>query len=265
LYRRTKELIKRTSPEQISKIIAEEHMESICFSSIYRHIDADRLKNGKLYKHLRRRGKKKRNSANDYKKTTTKDSNKISIDIKPKRSYLIMFGNAGHWEIDTIYGKNQKSFLLTLVDIASMYTIIAKLPNKEAKTVEEALDKIIKSTGIPIKSITSDNGGEFANHKKISQRYGFIWYFCHPYCSGERGLNENTNGLIRDFLPKGIDFNLHPATEIQEIQNNLNNRPRKRLGFVRPAHMFVNLMMNARPTEIGPHAIRDPVQVSILN
>jgi len=137
-----------------------------------------------------------------------------------------------------------------------MYTIIAKMPNKEAKTVEETLDKIIKTTGIPIKSITSDNGTEFANHKSMSSRYNFIWYFCHPYCSGERGLNENTNGLIRDFLPKRTDFNLYTDYDIKQIQNNLNNRPRKRLGFTRPAHAFVGMMMNSKVNYNTPPPIR---------
>lgn len=236
----------RTSPEQISKILASEHQINVSQMSIYRHIKRDRLSGGKLYKNLRRRGRNINYGANKTKTASNKDSDKVSIELRLSRLHILMFGGVGHWEIDTIYGKNQKSFLLTLVDIASMYTIIAKMPNKEAKTVEETLDKIITTTGIPVKSITSDNGTEFANHKSMSNRYNFIWYFCHPYCSGERGLNENTNGLVRDFLPKRTDFNLYTDYDIKQIQNNLNNRPRKRLGFTRPAHAFVGMMMNSK-------------------
>ena len=93
--------------------------------------------------------------------------------------------------------------------------------------------------------MTSDNGGEFALHAEMSKLYNFDWFFCHPFCSGERGLNENTNGLIRDFLPKRTDFNLISDEEILEIQNILNNRPRKALQFKRPVYVFVELWAQA--------------------
>ena len=111
------------------------------------------------------------------------------------------------------------------------YTIIRKIANKEAATVKAEIDKIITETGIVIKTMTSDNGGEFALHAEMHKLYNVDWFFCHPFCSGERGLNENTNGLIRDFLPKRTDFNLISDEEILEIQNILNNRPRKALQF----------------------------------
>ena len=125
------------------------------------------------------------------------------------------------------------------------YTIIRKIANKESATVKAEIDKIMAETGIVIKTMTSDNGGEFAEHAAISKAYNFDWYFCHPFCSGERGLNENTNGLIRDFLPKGTDFNLISDEEILEIQNNLNRRPRKALQFKRPVYLFVELWAEA--------------------
>jgi IS30 family transposase len=129
--------------------------------------------------------------------------------------------------------------------MGTKYTIIRKIPNKEAATVKAALDKIIAETGIIVITMTSDNGGEFAEHAILSQEHKFDWYFCHPFCSGERGLNENTNGLIRDFLPKGTDFNLVSDEEIQRIQNILNSRPRKTLGFKRPLYLFVELWAQA--------------------
>ena len=128
----------------------------------------------------------------------------MSIELRPKRLNLLMF--AGHWEIDTIFGLDQKSFLLTIVDIATKYTVIIKIPNKEAGTVEKYFHEFMHNNLLPVLSVTSDNGGEFANHAKISEAYNIKWYFCHPFCSGERGLNENTNGLIRDFFPKKTDF-----------------------------------------------------------
>jgi len=248
--------IKKTSPEQIASILQNDYNEKISYQSIYRYILEDKTNGGKLYKFLCRKGRKHRYNKQETKVTI---SDKVSIELRPGRLWLLMFGGAGHWEIDTIFGKNQKSFLLTMVDIASMYTIVVKIPNKKAATIELALVEIINKMHIPIQSITSDNGGEFAQHKAISKRYNFIWYFCHPYCSGERGLNENTNGLIRRFLPKGTDFNLVTDNDILEIQNNLNSRPRKRLGFVRPAHAFVNLMM--RNSELGRIAAPNPARI----
>jgi transposase, IS30 family len=231
-------LAKRTSPEQISTILLKACGVSVSHQTMYRFIEEERRNGGKLYKHLRRKGRRYR-----YKKDAKAVviTNKKSIEIRPNKLSLMLA--VGHWEIDTVYGKDQKSYLLTLVDIASMYTIVRKISNREAKTVELELDKIIKETGITLKSITSDNGGEFANHINISKKYNIDWYFCHPYCSGERGLNENTNGLIRDFLPKGTDFRLISDEEIQNIQNNLNNRPRKRIGFARPVYHMVDMLM----------------------
>jgi IS30 family transposase len=158
---------------------------------------------------------------------------------------LALLQSFGNWEVDTVFGKDQKSFLLTLVEMRTKYTIIRKIVNKEAATVKAEIEKIKAETGIIIKTMTSDNGGEFAEHASISKTYNFDWYFCHPFCSGERGLNENTNGLIRDFLPKGTDFNLISDEEILEIQNNLNSRPRKALKFKRPVYLFVELWAEA--------------------
>jgi IS30 family transposase len=152
---------------------------------------------------------------------------------------------AGHYEIDTIFGKDQESFLLTIVDIATMYTIIIKLENKEAKTVEKALINLFQNSLLPLKSITSDNGGEFACHKNIKNKYGIEWYFCHPYCSWERGLNENTNGLIRRFFPKRTDFNPISDAHILWVQNILNNRYRKRIGYIKPKDLLSDMLHQA--------------------
>lgn len=99
------------------------------------------------------------------------------------------------------------------------------------------------TTLLPFKSFTSDNGTEFADHEKITQETGVKWYFCHPYSSFERGLNKNTNGLIRDFYPKRTDFRKHTEQEFLELQNILNNRPRKSLGYKTPVQVMVQHMM----------------------
>ncbi len=240
-YKRILDELKiRSSPEQIAAIISTEEGEPISHQAIYNHIRKDKANGGKLYLHLRRKGRRYRYCKKEVKVMV---NGKKSIEIRPLK--LTLLQSFGNWEIDTIFGKDQKSFLLTVVEMRTKYTIIRKISNKEAATVKAEIDKIKAETGIKIKTMTSDNGGEFAEHAAISKSYGFDWYFCHPFCSGERGLNENTNGLIRDFLPKGTDFNLISDEEILEIQNILNNRPRKALGFKRPVTVFVELWAQA--------------------
>ena len=212
----------------------------ISHSSIYRHIEKDRTRGGKLHKFLPRKGKRHRRLGK-FAKVVIND--KVSITLRPDKALLM--AEAGHYEIDTIYGKDQESFLLTIVDIATLYTIIIKLENKEAQTVEKALIKLFDNSLLPLKSITSDNGGEFSCHKIIKKKCGIEWYFCHPYCSWERGLNENTNGLIRRSYPKGTDFNLVPEQAIRKLQNILNNRYRKRIGYNTPKDLMVEMLQAA--------------------
>ncbi len=239
-YTILEELQKRSSPEQISAILSDELGEPISHQAIYNYIRHDKAKGGKLHLFLRRKGRGYRYVKNSAKVVI---SGKKSIELRPLR--LALLQSFGNWEIDTIFGKDQKSYLLTLVEMRTKYTIIRKIANKEAATVKAEIDKIIAETGIVIKTMTSDNGGEFALHAEMSKLYNFDWFFCHPFCSGERGLNENTNGLIRDFLPKRTDFNLISDEEILEIQNILNNRPRKALQFKRPVYVFVELWAQA--------------------
>ncbi len=233
-YTILEELQNRSSPEQISAIVSDEVGEPISHQAIYNYIRKDKANGGKLYLYLRRKGRRYRYCKKEVKVLI---NGKKSIEIRPLK--LALLQSFGNWEIDTIFGKDQKSFLLTVVEMRTKYSIIRKIANKEAATVKAKLEEVIAETGIKIQTMTSDNGGEFAEHATISKAYEFEWYFCHPYCSGERGLNENTNGLIRDFLPKGTDFNLISDEKILEIQNNLNNRPRKALEFKRPVTVFV--------------------------
>ncbi len=227
------------SPDDAAYKLRMEDEYKVSYSSIYRYINRDKFQNGKLYRYLPRKGKRHKKA--QFVRVKIKD--KTIIDLRPDKSLLMLEG--GHYEVDTIYGKDQESFLLTLVDIATMYTVIIKLDNKAAKTVEDALIKLFSNSLLPLKSITSDNGGEFACHNEIKKIYGIEWYFCHPYCSWERGLNENTNGLIRRFLPKGSDFNLVTDEKIRFIQNSLNSRYRKRIGRMTPTSLMVDMVQQA--------------------
>jgi IS30 family transposase len=238
LDKKTKDLIdeslkKRMSPEQISGLLRKELQLSISHQTLYRHIWADRNHGGNLYENLRRRGKKRKSKL----VTNIIIQNKINIAVRADIKLLRQ--EAGHYEIDTIFGLNQESFLLTLVDIATKYTIIEKLSNKEAITVYHALKKIMATTLLPFKSITSDNGCEFSKHVEIVQEENIKWYFCDPYSSWQRGLNENTNGLIRDVYPKRTDFRYVSSEDLLKVQNTLNNRPRKMLNYETPVNVMI--------------------------
>ncbi len=229
-------LQERTSPEQICGRLKLKFGIRISHATLYRYIAEDRKNNGTLYLNLRH-GKKK------YRKNLNKESD-CAVNNKKRITERPPIANEkrepGHWEIDTIFGKDQKSFLLTLTDKATKFEIIRKIPNKEAATVVAEIEKIIATTLLPFKTITPDNGPEFAYHEQLEEITGAKVYFAHPYSSWERGLNEHQNGLIRDFYPKQSDFRDTPDRDITRVENNLNNRPRKSLGFLTPAEAMFN-------------------------
>jgi IS30 family transposase len=148
----------------------------------------------------------------------------------------------GDWEIDTIVGKNHKGFLVTVVDRKSKFTLIKNVVSKHAKVVTKALIEIITPLKNITHTITSDNGKEFANHKEVSAALDTDFYFANPYHSWERGLNEHTNGLIRQYLPKKSEFLNVSKDEIIMIQNRLNHRPRKILNYKTPYEVFFSEM-----------------------
>ena len=121
-----------------------------------------------------------------------------------------------------------------MVDRKSKLTFIRRTKDKSAWEIQTAIEDIYLNSVLPIRRLTSDNGTEFANHQSISTNIGYAFYFAIPYCSGDRGLNENTNGLIRRYLPKGTNFDTISDDTIRQIENSLNNRPRKALKFRTP-------------------------------
>ncbi|PAV02267.1 IS30 family transposase [Arsenophonus sp. ENCA] len=145
----------------------------------------------------------------------------------------------------TVFGKDQKSFLLTLADKATKQIIIRKLPNKRADTVVDAFLDIVANTFCDFKTLTADNGSEFSMHKQITEITGANVFFARPYHSWERGLNEHSNGLIRRFYPKGTDFNSVTDNEIAELEHILNTRGRKSLGYFSPNEVFLAHLMAA--------------------
>ena len=153
----------------------------------------------------------------------------------------------GDWEADTIVGKNQKSALLTLVERVTRYTIICKLKNLKAEDTARAAIRVLKAYKARVHTITMDNGKEFYQHTKIAKALKAETYFCRPYHSWEKGLNENTNGLIRQYFPKQTDFRNISDREIRRVQDELNHRPRKTLGCETPSVLFLNLFQPPVP------------------
>jgi len=161
----------------------------------------------------------------------------VSIDQRPK--HIELREEVGHWEGDLVIGAKYASAIGTLVERKTRYTYIVKLKDRKSETVTTAFGKPLNKMDSQFrKTMTYDNGMEMANHKSFTQNTGMPVFFAHPFSSWERGTNENTNGLIRRYLPKKTDFNKVKESELKIIQDKLNNRPRKILGFYTPNEMI---------------------------
>ena len=233
-----KGLLKRWSPEQIAGRIRKDHPKDpvmrISYEAIYCHIYSHRQArlNKKLIKLLPYQ-KTRRNRACAKSKRGSKIKDQISIEQRP--AHIENRQEIGHWEGDLIIGKGQKSAIGTIVERKSRYTCIVKLKDRKSATVRKGFVKEFKAFEKQFaKTLTYDNGVEMAQHKTLTEKTGIHVYFAHPYASWERGTNENTNGLIRRYLPKKTDFSKVPERQLKNIQRALNNRPRKVLGYRTP-------------------------------
>jgi len=223
------------SPEQIAGRIKKDKDISITHESIYRFIYKNKENGGILYKYLRHKNKRYHKRSQEYKARGT-IIDRIMIDKRPK--IVDKKSRIGDLEIDTIIGKNHIGALVTVVDRKSKFTLIKRVPSKQADVVTKALIEMITPIKAITKTITSDNGKEFAYHKEVSKALDIDFYFANPYHSWERGLNEHTNGLIRQYLPKKSEFTNISKEEVVMIQNRLNHRPRKVLGYKTPYEVF---------------------------
>lgn len=232
------------SPEQISGRLRKDSRSSISHQTIYNYVKHDKSCGGKLYKLLPHKGKKY-----NYRASGKCSNIPNRVDISERPAIIEQKKRVGDWEADTIIGKKDGSYrcLLTLVERKTKYTFVRKIHAKSAFYVQQAIEEIYSSTVIPFKTITPDNGGEFANHKQIQENINCQFYFARPYRSSDRGLNEHTNGLIRRFLPKKTDFAHISDDTIQHIQNSLNHRPRKVLGFLTPSEVMLKHLKRIYP------------------
>jgi len=237
-----KRLLKNWSPEQIAGRIKLDYpndpIMTISYEAIYMHIYShpQASLNRKLIKLLPYQ-KSRRRKPKARRKTGSKIKDQINISQRPK--HIENRQEIGHWEGDLVIGKAQKSAIGTIVERKSRYTLIIGLKDRTTKSVTRAFAKELNRFNNQLtKTMTYDNGTEMADHKWLTNNTGIKVYFANPYASWERGTNENTNGLIRRFLPKKTDFKNIDITHLKMIQYKLNNRPRKVLGYKTPLEVL---------------------------
>lgn len=245
LDEKVKSLIKKYiemdySPEQTSAVLKIRHNITYSLVSIYKFIDQDRANKGELYTHLRQHGKRRVKYGNKY-KGRIKD--RVSISQRPE--VVDDKTRIGDFEADTIIGAGKKGAIVTIVDRKSMYLKMSTPSSKKADETAQRLIHLLKPFKHKIHTITTDNGFEFSDHKTVSKSLKCDYYFCHPYSSWERGLNENINGLIRQYIPKGSSFDKLTKKEIKRIEDILNHRPRKSLNWKTPYEVFYEIELAA--------------------
>jgi len=217
------------SPEQIEGKLPVSH------ETLYQHVYAEKAGGGTLWKNLRcQKQKRKRYASGRDRRGQIPNRRPLSerpLHIEGRKQ-------VGHWECDTVIGANHKQAIVTVVERKSGYAVIAKVANKTSDLVGAAIIRMLKPYKARVKTLTYDNGKEFCGHAQIDQALGSTGYFARPFASWERGSNENFNGLLRQYVPKKRAMANITDEEIRMIENRLNNRPRKRLGFKTPTEVF---------------------------
>lgn len=241
-------LRKKWSPEQISLSLKMEFPndrtmqashETIYF---YIYLHSKKSLKDELIKNLRQKRKHRGTRFSDKVKDV-KINDRTSIDERPDD--VLGREIPGHWEGDLIIGKDHASAIGTLVERSTRAVILVHLENKQAETVRKAFEAEFKKLpALMKKSLTYDNGTEMAQHKLFTKNTKVQVYFTHPYSPWERPTNENTNGLLRDYFPKGTDLSVHSKAHLKKVQRELNERPRKVLGGYSPAKVFKQMILD---------------------
>lgn len=230
-------LIRKLSPEQISAYLKKSGLFRISHETIYRHVWADLAVGGCLYQHLRQSPKQRRKRYRSY-DSRGRIARKRMISERP--AAVETRHQMGHWEIDTVMGRGSKHCIVTVVERKTGYTLIGKLPNRTTIELNKRVIRLIEGH-YPFRTITADNGTEFHGYEEIEDSTGVTFYFANPHHSWERGTNENTNGLIRQYIPKGKSMASLTQWDCNRIARELNTRPRKRLGYKTPEECFYGL------------------------
>lgn len=228
-------LCRQWSPEQVSGHLRRVGYLSISHETIYRHIWRDKREGGLLYTHLRGARKQRRKRYGSY-DSRGRLAGKRSISERPQA--VETRREAGHWEIDTVMGTGSKDCIVSLVERRSGFLLIGKLQDRTTASLNRRVIQLIERHEGMFQTITADNGTEFHNYQRIEARTKALFYFARPYHSWERGTNENANGLIRQYLPKGTSMAALSQHQCNSIAQKLNRRPRKRHGFKTPLECY---------------------------
>ena len=224
------------SPEQIAGWLADLGGVTVSHETIYQHIWRDKRAGGDLWKNLRRKTRRYQKRGSDGKTSRGRIPGRIDIDQRP--AVVERRSRIGDWEADTIIGANGTGAIVSLVERKSRKTMLVKVGRKTAKAVKSAIVASLRPHKNKTRTITFDNGKEFTLHQKIGKSLKADTFFAKPYHSWERGTNENTNGLVRQYFPKKSDFAMITQGDVRRVERILNNRPRKCLDFKTPNQVF---------------------------
>jgi transposase, IS30 family len=217
------------SPEQSAA------KSGISHETLYRHIYADKAQGGDLWTHLRRKRRVRRSRAQGHERRGRLP------DIRPisaRPAHIEARARVGHFELDSVVCGQRKGAIVTMVERKTGYALLARVQERSAHTVSRAMVAALKPLGCLLKTLTYDNGKEFALHAWVDEQLATTGYFADPYSSWQRGTNENYNGLLRQYFPKGRNIETITEEELTLVQDKLNNRPRKRHRFKTPAQLI---------------------------
>ena len=223
------------SPEQVAGHLRRTGQLLISHETIYRHVWRDKKRGGLLHTHLRGARKKRRKRYGAY-DSRGRLAGKRMISERPAE--VEARREVGHWEADTVMGAGSKDCVLTLVERKSGLVLVGKLADRTARSLSRRAVSLMRGRGARFETVTADNGTEFHDYRRVERLTGATFYFARPYHSWERGSNENANGLLRQYLPKGASMAGLSQHQCNAIARELNARPRKRLGFRTPLECF---------------------------
>jgi len=236
------------SPEQVCGRLSRDNVINLHHETVYRYILKNKQHNGKLYKHLRHQGKAYRKRYG-YPNNRGAIPNRTDIDQRPWAvNNRLVFG---HWEADTIIGKNRQGGIVTLDERVTKLRLAYPVESRHMNNVSAAIIRLLKPLGRIVDSITYDNGKEFYAHQKVNQAISCMSYFAKPYSSWERGQNENANGLLRQYFPKKTNLKDVSYVRVKVATDKLNSRPRKCLSYRTPFEVFYSMTgIDARKLEV---------------
>lgn len=227
-------LAKEWSPDQIKGRADKQGQPMLSRAAIYDHIWRDHGQGGKLYESLRHANRpyRKRYGKPDGRTKAVKRFSKPSIEQRP--AVVDEKSRFGDWELDTVIGPNHQGVLVTITERSTNYLLMRRVDDKSALQTRKAVIDCLIESGLPVHTLTSDNGTEFADYQQVAKALKADFYFAHPYHAWERGANEHNNKLIRQYIPKKMDFSQMSNQQVKDFQERINDRPRMKLNYSTP-------------------------------